>query len=48
MVNVPATSIGTSGAMTNAGFVTSVAETDPKILIKSIEIKYRLEVSYDG
>ena len=48
MVNVPATDVATSGAMTNAGFVTSVAETDPKILIKSIEIKYRLEVSYDG
>ena len=45
MVNVPNPS---SGAMTNMGFVTSVAETDPKILIKSIEIKYRLEVSYDG
>jgi len=45
MVNVPNP---TSGAMTNMGFVTSVAETDPKILIKSIEIKYRLEVSYDG
>lgn len=44
MVNVP----HASGAMTNMGFVTSVAETDPKILIKSIEIKYRLEVSYDG
>jgi hypothetical protein len=44
MVNVP----HTSGVMTNAGFVTSEAATDPKILIKSIEIKYRLEVSYDG
>jgi len=44
MVNVP----HASGAMTNMGFVTSQAETDPKILIKSIEIKYRLEVSYDG
>lgn len=44
MVNVP----HATGVMANAGFVTSVAETDPKILIKSIEIKYRLEVSYDG
>jgi hypothetical protein len=44
MVNTP----HTGGVMTNMGFVTSVAETDPKILIKSIEIKYRLEVSYDG
>jgi hypothetical protein len=48
MVNVAATSVATSGAMTNAGVVTSEAATDPKILIKSIEIKYRLEVSYDG
>lgn len=37
-----------TGVMSNMGFVTSQAETDPKILIKSIEIKYRLEVSYDG
>ena len=44
MVNVP----HESGVMSNAGVATSVAETDPKILIKSIEIKYRLEVSYDG
>ena len=44
MANVPQT----AGVMANMGFVTSVAETDPKILIKSIEIKYRLEVSYDG
>lgn len=44
IVNVPQS----SGVMANMGFVTSVAETDPKILIKSIEIKYRLEVSYDG
>ena len=44
MVNVP----HATGLMTNMGFVTSAAETDPKILIKSIEIKYRLEVSYDG
>lgn len=44
MVNVP----HDGGSMTNMGFVTSAAETDPKILIKSIEIKYRLEVSYDG
>ena len=32
----------------NFGTVTSQAETDPIIGIKSIEIKYRLEVSYDG
>ena len=44
MVQLPQT----SGVMTNMGTVTSNAETDPKILIKSIEIKYRLEVSYDG
>jgi hypothetical protein len=44
IVNVP----HASGVMANMGFVTSAAETDPKILIKSIEIKYRLEVSYDG
>ena len=44
MVNVP----HATGVMTNMGFVTSVAETDPKILVKSVEIKYRLEVSYDG
>jgi hypothetical protein len=44
MANVPQT----AGVMANMGFVTSVAETDPKILIKSVEIKYRLEVSYDG
>ena len=44
MVNLP----HTGGVMTNMGFVTSNAETDPKILIKTIEIKYRLEVSYDG
>ena len=43
-VNLPQT----AGVMSNMGFVTSVAETDPKILIKSIEIKYKLEVSYDG
>jgi hypothetical protein len=44
MANVPQS----SGVMANMGFVTSVAETDPKILVKSVEIKYRLEVSYDG
>ena len=30
------------------GIVASAAETDPVIAIKSIEIKYQLEVSYDG
>lgn len=30
------------------GIVVSAAETDPVIAIKSIEIKYQLEVSYDG
>ncbi len=30
------------------GTVISAAETDPVIAIKSIEIKYQLEVSYDG
>jgi hypothetical protein len=44
MVNVP----HATGVMPNMGFVTSQAAIDPKILIKSIEIKYRLEVSYDG
>ena len=40
---------GLSGGTTaNFGTVSSVAETDPKILIKAIEVKYRLEVSYDG
>ena len=34
--------------MTNVGTVTSQAATDPVIAIKSIEIKYKLEVSYDG
>jgi len=32
----------------NFGTITSQAETDPIIGIKSIEIKYQLEVSYDG
>ena len=32
----------------NFGTVTSQAEIDPVIAIKSIEIKYQLEVSYDG
>ena len=38
----------TAGVMPNMGVVTAAADTDPKILIKSVEIKYRLEVSYDG
>ena len=44
MVQVP----HTAGVMPNMGVVTAAADTDPKILIKSIEIKYKLEVSYDG
>ena len=38
----------TAGVMPDMGVVTAAADTDPKILIKSVEIKYRLEVSYDG
>ena len=37
-----------AGQAANFGTLSSQAETDPKILIKSIEVKYRLEVSYDG
>lgn len=37
-----------SGQAANFGTLSSQADTDPKILIKSIEVKYRLEVSYDG
>lgn len=37
-----------TGQAANFGTLSSQAETDPKILIKSIEVKYRLEVSYDG
>ena len=36
------------GVASNFGTLSSQADTDPKILIKSIEVKYRLEVSYDG
>ena len=39
---------GVTQIMTNVGTVTSQAATDPVIAIKSIEIKYKLEVSYDG
>lgn len=44
----PITSTFVSNNNPNFGTVTSQAETDPKIGIKSIEIKYQLEVSYDG
>lgn len=36
------------GATANFGTISTAADTDPKILIKAIEVKYRLEVSYDG
>ena len=44
----PITSTFLSDNNPNFGTVTSQAETDPIIGIKSIEIKYQLEVSYDG
>ncbi len=44
----PITSTYLSNNNPNFGSVTSAAETDPVIAIKSIEIKYQLEVSYDG
>lgn len=37
-----------SGTTSNFGTIASAADSDPKILIKAIEVKYRLEVSYDG
>jgi len=40
---------GLSGGTTaNLGTITTAADTDPKILLKSVEIKYLLEVSHDG
>lgn len=44
----PITSTYADNKNPNYGKVTSQAETDPVIAIKSIEIKYQLEVSYDG
>ena len=37
-----------SGVAANIGTITTTADTDPNILIKSVEIKYLLEVSHDG
>lgn len=44
----PITSSYTGSTPDGFGTVVSAAETDPVIAIKSIEIKYQLEVSYDG
>lgn len=44
----PITTTLSGNTMNEIGTVTSQAATDPVIAIKSIEIKYRLEVSYDG
>lgn len=44
----PITSTYTGSTPDGFGTVVSAAETDPVIAIKSIEIKYQLEVSYDG
>jgi len=37
-----------AGVAANIGTITTTADTDPNILIKSVEIKYLLEVSHDG
>ena len=37
-----------AGVAANIGTITTDADTDPKILLKSVEIKYLLEVSHDG
>ena len=44
----PVTTSYTSSTPDGIGTIVSQAETDPIIAIKSIEIKYQLEVSYDG
>ena len=44
----PVTTSYTGSTPDGIGTITSAAETDPVIAIKSIEIKYQLEVSYDG
>lgn len=44
----PVTTSYTSSTPDGIGTIASAAETDPVIAIKSIEIKYQLEVSYDG
>ena len=44
----PVTTSYTGNTPDGIGTVISAAETDPVIAIKSIEIKYQLEVSYDG